>query len=249
MGVVIGDINGDGHDDIFLTHITAETNTLYLNDGRGLFQDATRSSGLGMVSWKYTGFGTALLDYDNDGWQDLYIANGTVQIIEEQAAQGDPLPLRQPNLLFHALGEGKFEDVTPVSGVADGDPAVSRGAAFGDIDNDGDPDLLISNNAQRAELLVNQVGSSKPWIGLLLTGGTPRRDMLSTRVAARLPDGRVVWRRSATDGSYASSNRGPTIPGSSWDWTGSRPSRACGPSGPTVRSPSGAVCLPATTST
>ena len=206
MGVVVGDIDGDGHDDIFLSHIGGETNTLYLNDGKGLFRDATRASGLGMASWEYTGFGTALLDYDNDGWQDLFVANGAVQVRQELVAVGDPHPLREPNLLFRNVGGERFEDVTTASGVAVDPPKVGRGVAAGDLDNDGDTDLLISNNAEPAEALLNQVGSRHHWLGLRVTTKASGRDLVGTRVAATLADGSVRWRRSATDGSYLSSN-------------------------------------------
>jgi len=206
MGVVVGDIDGDSHDDIFLSHIGRETNTLYLNDGQGLFRDATRASGLGMASWEYTGFGTALLDYDNDGWQDLFVANGAVQVRQELVAAGDPLPLREPNMLFRNVDGGRFEDVTAASGVAVNPPKVGRGVAAGDLDNDGDTDMLISNNAESAEALVNQVGERSHWLGLRLIDSESGRDLVGTRVAATLADGSVRWRRSATEGSYLSSN-------------------------------------------
>ena len=206
MGVVVGDINGDGHDDIFLSHIGGETNTLYLNDGQGLFRDATRSSGLGMASWEYTGFGTALLDYDNDGWQDLFVANGAVQIRQELVAIGDPHPLREPNLLFRNVDGVRFEDVTEISGVAVDPPKVGRGVAAGDFDLDGDTDLLISNNAEPAEALINQVGAQRHWLGVRLIDRESGRDLAGTEVSATLENGSVLWRRSATDGSYLSSN-------------------------------------------
>jgi len=206
MGVVVGDIDGDGDDDIFLAHIGGETNTLYLNDGQGLFRDATRASGLGMVSWEYTGFGTALLDYDNDGWQDLFVANGAVQIRQELVAAGDPHPLREANLLFRNVEGGRFEDVTLLAGVAAEAPKVGRGVAAGDLDNDGDTDLLISNNAEPAEVLLNQVGDQRHWLGLRLIDRDSGRDLIGTKVVATLADGSVRWRRSASDGSYASSN-------------------------------------------
>jgi hypothetical protein len=206
MGVVVGDIDGDGDGDIFLAHIGGETNTLYLNDGQGLFRDATRASGLGMVSWDYTGFGVALLDYDNDGWQDLFIANGAVQIRQELVVAGDPHPLREPNLLFRNVEGGRFEDVTPLAGVAASSPKVGRGVAAGDIDLDGDTDLLVSNNAEPAEALLNLVGDKSHWLGLRLIDSKSGRDLVGTKVAVTLADGAVLWRRSATDGSYASSN-------------------------------------------
>ncbi len=205
MGVLAEDFDADGDLDLFLTHLERESNTLYLNDGTGFFEDATRRSGLGPPSIPYTAFGVAALDYDNDGIQDLAITNGEVRIIDEQADAGDPLPLRQPKLLFRGLGDGRFEDVTAAEG---GElftrPEVGRGMAAGDIDNDGDTDLLLSHNGGPAWLLRNELGQDAAWIGLRLLDPSGRRDMLGARVGL-LQGGRpVAWRRVATDGSYAS---------------------------------------------
>ncbi len=204
MGVVAGDFDGDGSEDLFMTHITRETNTLYLNDGTGLFVDSSRESGLGMASFKFTGFGTVLSDYDNDGWQDLFIANGAVKTIPELAQEGDKFPLRQTNQLFRNLGGGRFEEISDRAGEALQVSEVSRGVSAGDLDQDGDTDLVVANNMGPTELLDNQVGSARRWLGLRLVGGPGLRDMLGTRVAARLPGGQVLWRRANTDGSYAS---------------------------------------------
>ncbi len=116
MGLVVGDFNGDGKEDLFMSHLSRETNTLYLNDGTGMFTDSTRDSGLGMPSWEHTGFGVSLFDLDSDGWLDLFIANGAVRILEEQARRGDIYPIHQPNILFHNLGEGRFEEISQTLG-------------------------------------------------------------------------------------------------------------------------------------
>lgn len=203
MGVDAGDIDNDGDPDLFMTHLLNETNTLYLNDGSGSFADMTGAIGLASPSIGFTGFGTALLDYDNDGWLDLIAVNGEVRMIREQQAAGELLPLKQPNQLFHNE-QGKFSDASalaPVLAQAD----VSRGAAVGDIDNDGDPDVLITNNNGRAQLLLNQVGAAAHWLGLRLLGQTGR-DMLGTRVALYRDGAPTLWRRVRTDASYISAN-------------------------------------------
>ena len=191
MGVDAGDFDGDGDDDLFMTHLTRETNTLYVNDGLGLFEDRTATIGLGAPSLAYTGFGTAWLDYDNDGWLDLLAVNGAVQASHQRFAggvrdapvrAGEPLPLHQPNQLFRNLGNGRFDEVTRRAGAVFELSEVSRGAAFGDIDNDGDVDVLVTNNAGRARLLINEVGNRHRWVGLRLVGGPGRRDMLGARV-------------------------------------------------------------------
>jgi len=204
MGVVAGDFNGDGAPDLFMTHIDRETNTLFMNDGTGLFEDQSQSSGLGMSSWQYTGFGTALIDYDNDGWLDLFIGNGAVLRLEDQMRAGDKYALKQKNLLFRNKGGARFEDVTPQAGKVFDLLEVSRGVAIGDVDNDGDSDLLVANNAGPARLLINQVGQDAPWLGVRVVGAKIDRDMLGTQVGLVRKGKPTLWRLARTDGSYAS---------------------------------------------
>ena len=214
MGVDAGDFDGDGDDDLFMTHLTRETNTLYVNDGLGLFEDRTATIGLGAPSLAYTGFGTAWLDFDNDGWLDLLAVNGAVQASHQRfaggggatATAGEPLPLDQPNQLFRNLRNGRFDDVTDRAGPAFQLSEVSRGAAFGDVDNDGDVDVLVANNDGRARLLINEVGNRNRWMGLRLVGGPGRRDILGARVGVFRDVGPPLWRRGRADGSYASAN-------------------------------------------
>ena len=215
MGVDAGDFDGDGDDDLFMTHLTRETNTLYVNDGLGLFEDRTATVGLGAPSFAYTGFGTAWFDFDNDGRLDVLTVNGAVQASHRRfaggaggasARAGEPLPLDQPNQLFRNLGNGRFDEVTRQGGPVFGLSEVSRGAAFGDVDNDGDVDVLVTNNDGRARLLVNEVGNRNPWVGLRLVGGPGRRDMLGARVGVFPDVGPPRWRRARADGSYASAN-------------------------------------------
>ena len=206
MGVDAGDFDGDGDEDLFMTHIMMETNTLFVNLGEGLFADETIQAGLANASQGMTGFGTSWFDYDNDGWLDILVLNGAVVVIEELARQGDPYPLGLPNQLFRNTGRATFEEVTAQAGPAFQERGVSRGAAFGDIDNDGDTDVVVLNNNGPAQLLLNQVGADRHWLGLVLRGADHDRDMLGARVAVELPDSRVLWRRVRTDGSYCSSN-------------------------------------------
>ncbi|HXI74652.1 MAG TPA: VCBS repeat-containing protein, partial [Pyrinomonadaceae bacterium] len=168
MGVDAGDFDANGTEDVFVTHLMDETNTLFTNLGKGLFEDRTREAGLGMPGHRFTGFGTLFFDYDNDGWLDLLAANGAVQLLPELVRKGDPYPLGQPNQLFRNTGQGTFVDTSPQAGEAFQLLEVSRGAAFGDIDNDGDVDVLITNNNGPARLLLNQVGNRNHWLGLRL---------------------------------------------------------------------------------
>ncbi len=212
MGVLAEDFNGDGLVDLFMTHLRRETNTLYLNLGDGIWDDVTRASGLGRPSFSYTGFGTAALDYDLDGELDIYVANGAVKRIEEQFRAGESLPLRQTDQLFRGLGNGRFEEILDFESPIVSE--VSRGLAAGDLDNDGDPDLVVATNNGPARVLVNQLRpASQAWAGvdLRLAGkdeSTPGRRALGAWVGVRDAGNDTVrrWRRFHTDGSYAASN-------------------------------------------
>ncbi|MEP6707953.1 MAG: CRTAC1 family protein, partial [Pyrinomonadaceae bacterium] len=206
MGVDAGDFDGHGTEDIFVTHLMDETNTLYINSGEALFEDRTREAGLGLPGSRFTGFGTLFFDYDNDGWLDLLVANGAVQLLPELVRKGDPYPLGQPNQLFHNDGRGKFVEASAQSGKAFQLIEVSRGAAFGDVDNDGDTDVLIANNNGPARLLLNQVGNRNHWMGLRLIGKGKGREMLGAQVEIVVSKSRTQWRRARTDGSYLSAN-------------------------------------------
>jgi len=198
MGVDAGDFDNDGDEDLFITEQTGEGHNLYVNDGTGSFTDQSARSGLAAASLGFTGFGTAWLDYDNDGWLDLLTVNGAVQTIQTLADVRDPFPLHQRKQLFRNLGNGRFEEVTASAGAAFQLSEVGRGAAFGDIDNDGDTDIVISNNNGPVRLLLNNVGNRKHWIGLRLVPGA--------RAAIVRKTGPTLWRRARVDGSYASAN-------------------------------------------
>ena len=204
MGVVAADFDDDGDEDLFLTHLRQQTNTIYWNDGQGFFRDGTLDSGLGSPSWAFTGFGAVSLDADNDGRLDLFVANGAVRILPELAAVGDVHPLHQRDQFFRNLGRGRFEEISERAGESFRRSEVGRGAAVGDVDNDGDADLLLVNNAGPARLLLNETGSEKHWIGLRVTEDDPARDALGVSVEVERGDGRVLHRRVRTDGSYAS---------------------------------------------
>jgi len=206
MGVDAGDVDGDGDEDLVIANLTGEGHTLYLNDGSGAFEDAGTRSGLRQSSLPYTGFGTALVDVDNDGRLDVLTVNGAVRMIERLEQAGDPYPLHQRRQLFLNTGQGRFTDVSDTAGAAFGTSEVGRGAAFGDVDNDGDIDVVVANNNGPIRLLINTRGHRHRWVGLRLTNRQTRRDMVGALVAATRDDGTVLWRRARADGSYASAN-------------------------------------------
>jgi hypothetical protein len=206
MGVDAGDFDNDGDEDLLVTNLRGEGSDLYVNDGTGLFEEQSERSSLGVASRAYTGFGVAWFDFDNDGWLDTLIVNGAVHTIEALVRLNDPLPLREGKLLLRNLGNGRFEDVTKRAGPALQVPDVSRGAAVGDVDNDGDIDVLVANNSGKARLLINTVGNRSHWVGLRLVGTPSGRDMPGARARIMREDGPPLWRRVRADGSYASAN-------------------------------------------
>jgi len=177
MGVDAGDFDNDGDEDLFMTHLPSEGNNLYVNDGSGLFEDRSAPSGLGPLSLGYTGFGTAWFDFDNDGRLDILAVNGAVDAAKGR--ENAPFPYDERKLLFRNVGSGPFEDVTGQAGAVFKLSEVSRGAAFGDVDNDGDEDVLVGNINGPVRLLINNIGNRHHWLGLRLVGARP-----STRSAS-----------------------------------------------------------------
>ncbi len=205
MGIDAGDYDNDGDEDIFITNWLAQMNVLYQNQGNAVFEDRKAASGLGAPSLAKTGFGTAWFDFDNDSWLDLITLNGSVSMIEAQARAKDPFPLKMLNQLFRNLGNGRFEDVSARGGEPFKLLDVSRGAAFGDVDNDGDEDVVVGTANGPTRLFINNIGNKNHWLGLRLIG-VGGRDMLGARVSIVRPSGPTIWRRSRSDGSYASAN-------------------------------------------
>lgn len=206
MGVDAGDWDGDGDDDLVMSHFTGETHTLFANLGGGLFEDVTAACGLGATTVEANGFGAVWLDVDNDGRLDLAVANGAVRAIEAQARAGEAYPYRQPNQLFHNR-DGRLEEISAQGGEAFTRSEVSRGLLAGDLDQDGDTDLVVTTSNGPARLLVNAIGQDRPWLGVravLPVAGGRVRDAEGARVGLRLADGSRLWRRASSDGSYAS---------------------------------------------
>ena len=202
MGVDAGDFDNDGDDDLIMTELTSQGFNLYMNDGHAMFRDVSASSGLGAFSLPYTGWGTSWFDFDNDGWLDTMAVNGT--IIAQEGHRDQKFPYDQKKLLLKNLGNGRFEQVTSKAGRAFDLSESGRGAAFGDIDNDGDVDVLIGNDAGPVRLLINNIGNRNHWLGLRLVAGG--RDALGARVGVTRSSGPTLWRRVRSDGSYGSAN-------------------------------------------
>jgi hypothetical protein len=204
MGITAGDFDLDGDDDVFITHLLCENHTLYVNDGRGTFVDASIRFGLTRPSFFATGFGTAWFDYNGDGLLDLFSANGGVSVVE--SLRGSAYPYGQRNQLFQNDAGKRFRDLTDAAGSAFQTRDVGRGAAFGDIDNDGDIDIVVANNNGPVRLLLNEIAPSKRFLMVRLEAKNRNRYAIGARVGL-LRDGRApLWRRVHTDGSYLSAS-------------------------------------------
>ncbi len=203
MGIASGDFDGDGDEDLFVTNIIGETFVLYVNDGKASFDDARVGAGLARPTAAFTGFGTDWFDYDNDGWLDLFIANGAVNIIESQ--RGRPAPYRMRNQLFRN-DNGRFVETSAAGGPALARAEISRGAAFGDVDNDGDVDVLVTTNNGPARLLMNRSDTRNHWLQVALRHDSGQRFAMGARVGIERAGKPTLWRRIKTDGSYLSAS-------------------------------------------
>jgi enediyne biosynthesis protein E4 len=178
MGVGIGDYDADGWLDIVRTNFSEQVTILYRNYG-GAFEDASIRAGLG-VNRKYVGFGVDFFDFDNDGWSDIFVANG--HVYSQMAGRKLHLSYRQPRLLYRNLGNGRFRDVSAEAGPAIGAENLGRGCAFGDFDNDGDVDVLINNLDGPPTLLRNDGGNRNNSILIKCIGTKSNRSAIGTRV-------------------------------------------------------------------
>ena len=201
MGVMAVDIDQDGRPDVFLSHLAGETNTLYVNEGE-YFEDVTVAQGLGEPSRSATGFGLGFADFDHDGHRDIYTVNGGVRDGQRNLIPQDPNA--EPNQLFRGLRGGRFSEMTPPGGVNKSLITTSRAAAFGDLDNDGDIDIVVINRDGSAYLLRNIVGSRGHWIMFRVLD---KRGVDAAGAIVELEaDGRRQLRTVQTAYSYQASN-------------------------------------------
>jgi len=205
MGVAAGDYDQDGDDDLFVVNLMREGATLFRNDtqtaggGIPVFLDVARSSGVYPATFAYTGFGTDFFDYDNDGSLDLFIANGAVTLREDR--RGERRPFAETNLLLRGDGRGKFSDVSKLAGPEFAKPGIARGAAFGDLDNDGDQDIVVTYNGGDARLLSNE-SAATGWVAVELEAPVT----FGAKATLFREDLRPLVRRVHTDSSYCSAS-------------------------------------------
>jgi enediyne biosynthesis protein E4 len=203
MGVDFADFDHDGKLDIFVTNFTDEPNTLYWNQGARGFADISWNAQLAQPSFPLVGWGTAFFDMDNDGWPDIFVANGHVYPQMDLVRGG--VPYKQPLLLFRNKRDRTFEDVTAISGL-DKLPASSRrGAAFGDVNNDGKVDVLILNVGEPPTLLINRTQSSNHAVLFKLVGTKSNKSAIGARVTVTAGD-LVQFNEVRSGSSYLSQN-------------------------------------------
>ena len=179
MGLAVGDYDCDGWFDIFKTNFADDTSNLYRNNGDGTFIDMGFSSGIAINS-RYVAWGCGFLDYDNDGWPDLMQING--HVYPEIAGHDVGQTYKNPRIVYQNLGNGQFKDVSAVMGPGISERFSSRGAAFGDYDNDGDVDVLVLNMNDLPSLLRNDGGNKQNWIKIKLIGTKCNRTAIGARV-------------------------------------------------------------------
>jgi hypothetical protein len=203
MGVAVGDYDNDGRTDLFVTTFANDNYVLFHNDGKGLFSDLSFQTGVGEPTVSYLGWAAFFLDYDNDGYRDLFAANG--HVYPEVEGKLNRETYREPLLLFHNLRNGRFEEVSRGALLRNLPLHSARGGAFCDYDNDGDLDILVSNIDDRPQLLRNVAGNQKRWIEMKLQGTRSNRDAIGASVKLTAGD-LVQWGRVRTGGSYISGN-------------------------------------------
>jgi hypothetical protein len=203
MGADFRDLDQDGRPDVFLTALSGDRFPLYLNTPDGVFVPATHRAGLGFATVLMSGWGTGAYDFDNDGHKELFTANSHVS---ENVDSYGHHRYRQPNALFRGVGDGRFRDVTADAGAAMQRARAHRGCAFGDLDNDGRIDVVVSVIGEPPEILYNATAGGGHWLELRLEGTKSNRDGIGATVKLTGESGRVQYNHATTAVGYASAS-------------------------------------------
>jgi hypothetical protein len=203
MGVDFRDLDGDGRPDLIITALEGETFPLFFNDGKGFFTAATYQAGIGFSSRRMSGWGVGAYDFDNDGVKDLFTANSHS---DENIGLFRNYSYKQPNAIFRNTGSRTFSDVSAGCGPAFYRTAAHRGAAFGDLNNDGRVDAVVSVIGEPAEVLYNTSAGRNHWILIQTAGTKSNRDGIGTRIRLTSESGSVQYNHVTTSVGYASSS-------------------------------------------
>ncbi len=207
MGADAGDYDHSGRQGLVVGNFTNEGLALYRDDGNGLFSDQSLSSGVGEASLSVLTFGSFFFDYDLDGWLDIFAANG--HVADDIGNLRPTLRYEEPVLLFHNKGKSKFEDATARTGSALRRPVVGRGAAYGDFDNDGDLDLLLTTNNGPARLLRNENGNQNDMLRVKALGTRSNRDGIGAKITLTTNKGARQFAMVKSGSSYLSQSELP----------------------------------------
>jgi hypothetical protein len=203
MGVDFRDLFNRGLPDIWVTAIEKQTFPLFKNLGNGQFSEATSMAGLGLATAEMSGWSNAIVDLDNDGWKDLYVARSNVI---DNVALFTQRQYAETNTVFRSLGTGRFQDVTSTTGPAFQKPSVNRGAAFGDLDNDGRIDLVVNVLNGKAKVFHNTTRNENHWVLLKLTGVKSNRMGIGAQIRLTAENGSMQYNHVTTSTGYASSS-------------------------------------------
>lgn len=204
MGLDFRDINNDGYPDIAYTALKSQTFPVYLNTGKGDFQEVTAPSGMRTLSLPMSGFGVALYDFDNDGWKDMLTTRGYVTAVYPPGAK-----FAEPNTIFRNLGaSGKWAAYTEEAGFGKAPVARHRGCAMGDFDGDGRIDFVAAGLDSDAELWMNRSPNKNHWLDVALRGVKSNRDGIGARIKVVTKSG-VQYNHQTSSVCYASSTLGP----------------------------------------
>jgi hypothetical protein len=207
MGIDAADVDGDGFLDIYITHLDMELNRLYHNNGDGTFTDDTYGSGIGNKAILLSGVAAKFIDYDNDGWPDIVQANGAM--VDNVSLYQSLVSYKEPLLMFHNLGKGRFEKSSDSLGPDFARPVAGRGLATADFNNDGGVGIAVNVRGDYPELLRNDGGNSNNWLEVLLIGTKSNRDGIGS--VLKLTSGGVVQVDQAKGGTSYMSASDPRI--------------------------------------